>query len=393
MATRPRLAAITTEYRTNSHSDVILSRWFEPLPTDREVGWPAAGHDKPRTEIASLFLHQTPENDTGRTHAAKHGVPVYETIREALTLGGDTLAVDGVLLIGEHGKYPWNEYFQHLYPRRELFDEIVAVFRETGRSVPVFNDKHLSYDLDSAMHMVATARELDFPLMAGSSIPLRDKLEHLGIEDGAELAEGMGLFAGGAESYGYHSIELLQSLIARRKGGESGIKSVTAYYGDSFWEAEAADKWSTDLIEAGFLVSRSAKKGHYRDNLTPPKPNATGPHLVPAAYCFEHSDGLKSSHLLLDGHHTDFIAVIREADGSVHSSGGRGSGGGAGMFFRNFAVFNSYIEEFMLTGKSPFPLDHYLLSTLAIRAAVRALATPGQRIETPELQIPYIIQS
>ena len=86
MSLRPRLAVITTIYHTNSHSDVIVSRWLEPLSTDRAFGWPVAESDLPRTEIASLHIAQVPEKDIGCGIAAKHGVPIFPTIREALTL-------------------------------------------------------------------------------------------------------------------------------------------------------------------------------------------------------------------------------------------------------------------------------------------------------------------
>ena len=68
------------------------------------------------------------------------GVATYGTIAEALRCGGDKLAVDAVLLIGEHGNYEKSEYAQTKYPRYEFFKEITDVFREDGRSVPVFND-------------------------------------------------------------------------------------------------------------------------------------------------------------------------------------------------------------------------------------------------------------
>ena len=42
---------------------------------------------------------------------------IYPTIAEALTLGGGKLAVDGVVLVGEHGNYPKNEKGQTKYPR------------------------------------------------------------------------------------------------------------------------------------------------------------------------------------------------------------------------------------------------------------------------------------
>ena len=52
-----------------------------------------------------------------------------------------------------------------------MMEQVAAVFRKTGRSVPVFNDKHLSYSWEKAKQFVAWSHELKFPLMAGSSLP------------------------------------------------------------------------------------------------------------------------------------------------------------------------------------------------------------------------------
>lgn len=387
MTARPRLAVITTVYRTNSHSDVIVSRWLEPLESDRAFGWPVAGGAQPRTEIASLYIAQFPDVDTGRAIAAKHGVPIFPSVREALTLGGDTLAVDGVLLIGEHGDYPYNELFQHLYPRRELFDEIVAVFAECGRSVPVFNDKHLSYDADSACHMVNTAKAMGFPLMAGSSIPTAGCSLPWTMPCEAELSAGIGLFYGGLEAYGYHAIEFLQSLVAQRRGGETGIESVTVYYGDNFWEAEAREVWPRELMQVALDQACTAQPGPYRANLTGHN-RADFPNYWPAAFCFRHADGLQTTYISLDGHMKDFTVAVEEKNGAVHS-GCSCASANTDNFFAHFAQLNAVIEEFMLTGKSPYPIEHSLLTTLAINAAVRAFPTPGQTIPTPGLILPY----
>ena len=54
----------------------------------------------------SLYIDQFPENDLARATAKRHGVPIHPTVEDALTLGGSNLAVDGVVIIGEHGDYP-----------------------------------------------------------------------------------------------------------------------------------------------------------------------------------------------------------------------------------------------------------------------------------------------
>src|SRR5207248_8137563 len=141
-----------------------------------------------------------------------HNVPIFPTIREALTLGGDSLAVDGVVIVGEHGTYPHNEKGQHLYPRRRFFEETVAVFRESGRVVPVFNDKHLAWNWADAKWMYDTAQELRIPFMAGSSVPLTHRVPPMRVPLGADVEELVIVAFGGLESYGYHALELGQCL-------------------------------------------------------------------------------------------------------------------------------------------------------------------------------------
>ena len=118
-----------------------------------------------------MYVDQFPENDLSRGFAAEHNVPIYPSIVKALTLGGSELAVDGVLLIGEHGDYAWNEKDQQLYPRKYFMEQICGVFSTSGRGVPVFNDKHLSYNWHDAKWMFDRAAQLGAPFMAGSSLP------------------------------------------------------------------------------------------------------------------------------------------------------------------------------------------------------------------------------
>src|SRR5262249_3784346 len=127
-----RIAAILTEYWLGSHADVVIGKYLEGYNQDDHPPYP-------RNKIVAMFTEHVPKTDMSRRMAKKYGVPIFRTVQEALTLGGDRLAVDGVILIGEHGEYPVNDKAQTLYPRFEMFLKITDVFRQSGRSVPVFN--------------------------------------------------------------------------------------------------------------------------------------------------------------------------------------------------------------------------------------------------------------
>jgi hypothetical protein len=159
---RPKLAAICTTYFKYSHDQHIVDRFLEGY------GWNGT-HHHPAMDLVSIYIDQIGASDVSRSRLQQFpAMKLYPSIAEALTLGGQTLAVDGVVLIGEHGRYPRNEKGQTLYPRYEFFNQIVKVFKDSGRSVPVFNDKHLSWNWEWAREMYDTSRRMGFPLMAGS---------------------------------------------------------------------------------------------------------------------------------------------------------------------------------------------------------------------------------
>ena len=139
--------------------------------------------------MASCYVEQVGKNDLSRELAKDHNFRISDTIEDALTLGTGKLAVDGVLLICEHGEYPYNARGQKLYPRHEYFKQVVAVFEKSGKTVPVFCDKHLSYDRTKAADMVETARKMGFPLMAGSSLPVTWRRPELELQLGTKMSE------------------------------------------------------------------------------------------------------------------------------------------------------------------------------------------------------------
>ena len=153
-ASEPRkIAAIVTTFFANSHADVIVTKFARGFPTDD-------GLLPPQVEVASMYMDQTHANDIGQSLARDCGIPIYQSIPATLCLGGNELAVDGVLSIGEHGDYAYNEKGQRLYPRRHFLEQICGVLATSGRVVPVFSDKHLACTWSDALWVYDRARQL-----------------------------------------------------------------------------------------------------------------------------------------------------------------------------------------------------------------------------------------
>ena len=219
---RPKVAAVITEFTFRSHAHVILENFLEPYYFNGRL-------TDPGVDVVSFYIDQFPgDRDMARAVAQQYGIKIYPTINGALCLGGSKLAVDGVLSIAEHGNYPVNEKGQRQYPRKRFFDEIVAVMKRSRRSVPLFNDKHLSYRTDWAHEMYDTTQQLKIPFMAGSSVPLAQRRPPLELSNGVEIEEAISVHGGPLEVYDFHSMELLQSMIEARKGGETGVAKVQA---------------------------------------------------------------------------------------------------------------------------------------------------------------------
>ena len=225
---RKKIALIGTIDRTHSHAQHFIDRFL------LGYGWRGEWR-KPDVDLVSLYIDQFPEGDLARARAKEFNVPIFSSIREAICLGGSKLAVDGVVIIGEHGEYPANEMGQRLYPRHAWFKQVVKVFEESGRAVPVFNDKHLSTDWAKCVEMVEDSKRLKFPFLAGSSLPVTWRLPAIDVPLGTPLTESVCAGYGGVDSYDFHGLETAQCMSERRKGGEVGISSVHAVKGAKVW--------------------------------------------------------------------------------------------------------------------------------------------------------------
>ena len=362
---------VVTVYKPNSHADVILTRLLETDTLD--------GQGRiPELELVSLYCDQTPANDMSRTLAEEHGFQIFDTIAGALTLGGDELAVDGVVMIAEHGDYPRSDTGQRIYPKRRLFGGIVDVFRASSQAVPVFSDKHLADNWDDAEWFYETARELQIPLMAGSSLPTTWRRPVADVEQDAELEEMIAIGYGGLDSYGFHALEMAQCLAERRQGGETGVRRVRCYEGPDVWSAGEDGVYDLELLRVALD----------RQQVRPVAADVDLGTAVsdPVLFAVEYRDGLRLNVFMLNGLAREFSVAWRTAD----------QGTGSTLFwlqesrpFHHFAHLVAGIEQHMATGRPPYPVERTLLTSGILDAALVSRRDDGVTIETPWLDIEY----
>ncbi len=395
-----RLAAVVSEYRPNSHADVICGRYLNGYYYDGE-------HHDPASEIVTMFTDQVADEDMSRELAGRHGFRLVPSIRQALTgvadqsTGPVSLAVDGVLMICEHGAYPYNDLGQKLYPRHEMFKQIVDVFRETGQKVPVFHDKHYSTEWLKARWMVDQAHEIGFPLMAGSVIPLGRHPE-LRWEKNRPIDKAIGIwdatFNGNKDSYGFHALEDLQGMVERRAQVEPGIRAVQCLEGDSVWSWTQRRPWAEQLL--------SAACGEADAKICPD----------PMVFILEYADGMEAVVYRLNEVDalSNFAALTPSAADPVVIPRSTDTPRPCHLpeqlrdrypVANHFAAEVHLIEQMLDSGQTPHPPERTLLTTGALAALHESSYQPaamygrsyqhgrhleeGRRVETPHLEFGY----
>ena len=373
-----RIAIITTIYRYLSHGQHMGDRFL--------VGYPWEGEwHRPDMKVVSLYVDQKPEGDLSEARAKEFGFSVYPTITQALRCGGDKLAVDAVLIIGEHGNYPRNDLGQILYPRYEFFRQCVEVFEKDGRAVPVYNDKHLSYSFEKAKQMVADSRRLKFPMLAGSSLPVTWRLPAVELPLGCRISDALMVGVGGSDPMDFHALEGLQCMVERRGRGETGVKAVRMVTGDAVWNSGYSKELLTSALSRSDTPLGLTVEDGRTQNLV-----ASGvlPQLVkdPAAYFIEYRDGLKAMLLMLNGALKDYNVAVQLAGGETVST----------QFLLTpepnvtySACLMHKVEQMFATGAAPYSVDRTLLVSGILEACLQSKKHGQARIETPQLSVEY----
>jgi hypothetical protein len=256
---RPRIACLVSYWGLpTSHADWIVNKLIDGY-------WWKGGHTPSRVDVVSVYIHQFDTSLLGQKVCKAKNIPIFKTVGEAVTLGGQELAVDGVVIVCEHGNYPTDLKGHWLLPRWWIYQQVIRVFEQSKRSVPVFNDKHLSYNWDDAKWMFDKSRELNFSLSGGSSIPLYFRKPEIDLAADMPIRNSIVVGAAPDEGAIFHCIDVLQSFVDRRKGGETGVKSVQSIRGPETWKWVEQNPWANNLLEA-VRKNFDLKPGHFQES-------------------------------------------------------------------------------------------------------------------------------
>lgn len=369
-----RVAVVTTVWRHNSHADVIASRLVQGYTLDGQ------GPRSP-LKLVSAYVDQFPENDMSRRLAREHGFTLYDTVEGALTLGTGRLAVDGILLICEHGNYPRSASGSIEYPKRRLFSQIVQVFETSGRVVPVFSDKHLEDDWADIRWIYEQARRLNIPFLAGSSLPVLWRYPPADVPRGQPLRQIVATSYGPLDAYGFHALEMVQCLAERRASGstwgETGVQQVRCLQGNAVWEAGRAGLYDRELLH---LATQQL-----RQQPLPPGKTIEEIGTNPVLFVVDYNDGLRAS-ILWASPIREWTVAWRAADGSTAATCFWTQ---EGRPYMHFTYLLKGIESLVETGRPPWPAERTLLTSGMLDALLVSHHAGGRVVPTPHLAISY----
>ncbi len=371
-----RLAILASRWTPGSPARQVADRFLIGYP--REARW-----HRPAMDVVSLYVDHAPEADQSRERAAEFGFRIYSSVAETLRCGRDRLSVDGVLMLAGQG-----DDSSSGPSGSDLIEPMVRVFEEDGQVVPVYWDEPLG--LAQARGMVEASRQLGFPVLAGSSLPMTWRLPPLELPTGCRVEQALMVGIGSRRSDRYRALETLQAMVERRRGGETGVRSVQAVEGQAVWRAGSSGRWSRELLQAAVarsdsLQGETLKDGRPRDLVG----SGELPRLVehPEACLVDYSDGLRAAVLVLNGAVGDFTFAARLGDDS---------GVASTQFLlppepnrAGSACLAARIEDLIQSTRSPVRPERAWIAAGILDRWMESRKKKGVTLDTPELMLEY----
>ncbi|MBT8159710.1 MULTISPECIES: hypothetical protein [Arthrobacter] len=405
---RPRFAAVVNEYWSGSHADLVLGRLHEGY----ELLWTPS---EPLCELASLHVLDPGPADLGAQRIGQWGVRAAGSLGDALSATGAGIDVDGVVLIAERNPRSGRpeEFDRRGRPqdrRYEMFMQVAAECERSGRPVPVFMDKHLGNTWAEISEVYQTSCRLSIPLMAGSSVPVTVRCPPVEIPVGSRVNEVVAVATGSGEPPIFHPLELIQSMIERRAGFETGVASVQFVSGERFWDAfTEGGLWSRELADAAIEAvphyAGGAREYYTRYPSNTRHDLGASPRGCEEAVVVNYNDGTRVSVLLLTGFMLRRAIAVRSAETADPLVTWTPTGSkltdvpmvGAPVAAPgqkkpptwNFDHLAHFVDRFLFTCQSPFPIERTVLTSGILEAAMTSRRLGGSVVETPHLGIDY----
>ena len=397
MASAVPVTSVPSRTHPGTKSLAILASHWTPGSIARQVadrfliGYPRDGRwHRPSMDVVSLYVDQTPERDQSQERAAEFGLRIYTSIAETLRCNRGRLAVDGVLVLASQG-----EDLSAESSVSDLIEPMVKVFEEDRRAVPVYWDEPLGFP--QARKMVEASRQLGFPLLVGSFLPMTWRLPPLELPTGCRVEQALMVGVGSGISDCYRALEVMQAMVERRRGGETGVRSVQWVAGQAVWRAGDSGRWSRELLGAALarsdsLQGKTLKDGRPRDLVNSGELSRLVEH--PEACLVDYSDGLRAALLMLNGGVGDFTFAARfSEDCSFPSDVSEVS---STQFFlppepnhAGSACLAARIEDLIQSGRSSVRPERAWIVRGILDRWMESKKSGGLTLETPELNLEY----
>ncbi len=245
----------------------------------------------------------------------------------------------------------------------------------------------LATRLAAARTVAALAAARQVTLASGTTLPATWRLSQVDLPRRAQVDAALIVVQGQSPLAELHALDGLLPVLERRAGGERGVRQVKFLAEADLWRAGDRREWSWSLLSAALSRSDSPQGDTLVDGRTQ---DLVGLGLVPKlatnprGWLLEHTDGVRTALLVLDGVVADFNFAVRLADGSNLSAQLLRAPAPAQEHYSQLAAA---MEDFFRTGKPPWPAQRSQLTAGLLDACRQTAAQPGVWLRTPELSL------
>jgi hypothetical protein len=237
---------------------------------------------------------------------------------------------------------------------------LMATLSSLARGAACFVQGVLGSSHVAAKQAVRLAASRGIALSAGTALAATFRLPEIDVPTDTSLTEALIVVQGAFPDAELDALEGLLPVLARRRGGESGVRNIRKLDGAEVWSAGEQGRWPRELLASAVSRSHTPQGDPVKDGRTQ---DLVGLGLVPKlarnprGWLLEHRDGLRSALLVLDGVIADVNFAVRTASGKVISV----------QLYRppppnqeHFSRLAVVIEDLFRTARAPWPMEQSL---------------------------------